>query len=97
MECGMITATISDGVYALLITGGLFTLVAVAMTFRALWPTRLRSWRHHRRLKRQVIAELERRQKEQANRVKGTGGSRHDEAFRRYLEIQHSLEAARRM
>jgi heme exporter protein D len=93
----MITATMSDGVYALLITGGLFTLVAIGMTIRALWPARLRSWRQHRRIKRQVIAELERRQKEQAACIKDMSGSRHDEAFLRYLEIQHSLEAARRM
>jgi D-alanyl-D-alanine carboxypeptidase/D-alanyl-D-alanine-endopeptidase (penicillin-binding protein 4) len=94
-EEGGVIATISDAQYALLVTGGCFALVVLVLLIQALEPARLRSWREKRQVKRRVIAELERRQEEQLDRLRGTTGVSHDEAFVRYLELQNSIEIAK--
>jgi hypothetical protein len=89
--------TISDAMYALLVTGGCFILVMLVLLIQALRPTRLRSRREHREVKRRVIAELERRQEEQVERLRDTAGASHDEALARYLELQNSIDFAKRI
>jgi hypothetical protein len=91
-----VIATMSDGQYALLVTGGCFALGALVLLIQALQPARLRSWRVKRQVKRRVIAELERRQEEQLDRMRDTTGAGHNEAFVRYLELQNSIEIAKR-
>jgi Lon protease-like protein len=95
MDLGMM-ATISDGLYALLATGGCFGLVGLGLAVQRLRPARLRSWRDQRGVKRRLIAELERRQEEQMDRMRNTTGASHDEALARYLELQNSIETVRR-
>jgi heme exporter protein D len=95
-ERGVI-ATISDAAYAFLATGGFFALLALGLTIRALRPRHLRSWRAHRAVKRRVIAELERRQQEQLSRMGNAPGPSQHEAFLRYLELQNSIESAKRI
>ena len=90
-------AMISDAVYAFLVTGGFFALLALGLTIRALRPTRLRSWRAHRSVKRQVIAELRRRQQEQMGRMRDASGASQDQAFLRCLELENSIESAKRI
>jgi Lon protease-like protein len=89
-------ATISDGLYALLVTGGCFALVVLVVLIQPLQPARLRSWRDQREVKRRVLAELERRQEEQLDRMRDTTGATHNEAFVRYLELQNSIEVVKR-
>jgi Lon protease-like protein len=89
-------AMISDGLYALLVTGGCFALVMLVLLFQLLRPTRLRSWRDHRAVKRRLIAQLERRQEEQLERMRNTTGASHNEALVRYLELQDSIENVKR-
>ena len=88
-------ATMSDGQYALLVTGGCFALGVLVLLIQALQPARLRSWREKRQVKRRVIAELERRQEEQLDRMRETTGASHNEALVRYLELQNSIEIAK--
>jgi hypothetical protein len=95
-ERGVI-ATISDAVYAFLVTGGFFTVMALVLAVRALRPTHLSSWRAHRKVKRQVLAELERRQEEQLVRMRDQSDVRQHEAFLRYLELQNSIDFAKRI
>jgi hypothetical protein len=90
-------ATMSQGLYALLVTGGCFALVALVLLIQELRPARLRSWRDQRQVKRSVIAELERRQEELLDRMRDTNGDGHSQAFASYLELQNSIEAAKRM
>jgi hypothetical protein len=80
-----------------LLTGGCFALVVLVLLIQALRPARLRSWREHREVKRRVIAELERRQDEQLDLMRDTTGASHSEAFARYLELQKSIEIAKRI
>jgi hypothetical protein len=87
----------SQGLYALLVTGGCFALVALVLLIQELRPARLRSWRDQRQVKRSVVAELERRQEELLDRMRDTNGAGHNEAFASYLELQNSIEAAKRM
>jgi hypothetical protein len=89
-------AMISDGLYALLVTGGCFALVVLVLLVQLLRPTRLRSWWDQREVKRRVIAQLERRQEEQMDRMRNTTGAGHDEAFVRYLELQNSIEIVKK-
>jgi hypothetical protein len=89
--------TIGDGAYAFLVTGGCFALGMMVLLLQALRPARLRSWRDHRRVKRRLIAELERRQQEQLDRMRDTTGASHAEAFARYLELENSIESAKRI
>jgi hypothetical protein len=90
-----VIATMSDGKYALLVTGACFALGVLVLLIQALQPARLRSWREKRQVKRRVIAELERRQEEQLDRMRDTTGAGHNEAFVRYLELQNSIEIAK--
>jgi hypothetical protein len=90
-------ATLSDAGYAFLVTGGFFALLALALLIRALRPAHLRSWRAHRRVRRRVIAELERRQEEQLDCMRDAAGPRQHEAFLHYLELQNSIESAKRI
>ncbi len=90
-------AMISDGLYACLVTGGFFALVMLVLLIRALRPARRRSWREHRELKRRVIAELERRREEQLERMHDTTEAGGNEALSRYLELQNSIEFAKRI
>jgi Lon protease-like protein len=91
MDQGMI-ATISDGLYALLATGGCFAVVGLVLVAERLRPAQLRSWRDQREVKRRLIAELEQRQEEQLDRMHNTTGASRDEALVRYLELQNSIE-----
>jgi hypothetical protein len=90
-------AAVSDALYALMVTGGCFALVVLVLLLRALRPARLRSWRERRKVKRRTIAELERRREEQLDRMRDTTGASHSEAFVRYLELENSIEIAKRM
>jgi hypothetical protein len=90
-------ATMTDAVYALLVTGGCFALVGLVRLIQAARPARLRSWRDQREVKRRVIAELERRQEEQLDRMNHTTGASHNEALVCYLELQNSIEYAKRI
>ena len=90
-------ATISDAMYALLVTGGCFIAVMLVLLLQAVRPARLRSRREHREVKRRVIAELERRQEEQLERMRDSTGARHSEAVARYLELQNSIDFAKRI
>jgi hypothetical protein len=90
-----VVATMSDGQYALLVTGGCFALGVLVLLIQALHPARLRSWREKRQVKRRVIAGLERRQEEQLDRMRETTGASHNEALVRYLELQNSIEIAK--
>jgi hypothetical protein len=90
-------ALISDGLFALLVTGAGFAVVAGVSLVQLIRPARLRSWRDHREVKRRVITELERRQAKQLDLMRNTVGASHREAFLRYLVLQNSIETAKRM
>lgn len=90
-------ATISDGLFALLMTGGCFALGALVLLIQSLRLARLRSWRDQREVKRRMMAELERQQEEQLDRLRDTTGASHNEALLRYLELQNSIEIAKRI
>ena len=87
----------SDALYALLVTGGVYALVVLALMIQALRPARLRSRRDQREVKRRVIAELERRQEEYLDRMRDTTGTSQAKAIASYLELQNSIEAAKRI
>jgi hypothetical protein len=89
-------AVISDALYVFLVTGGGFALGGLVLLIQALRPARFRERRERREVKRRVIAELERRQEEQLDRMRDTTGPSHAEAFVRYLELQNSIEIAKR-
>ena len=91
-----VMAMISDALYALLATGGCVALVVLALLIQKLEPARLRTWRERRKARRRAIAELERQQVKQLDRVRDTTDAGHDEAILRYLELQNSIETAKR-
>jgi hypothetical protein len=83
--------------YALLATGGCVALVVLALLIQRLEPARLRTWRARREDRRSAIAELEQRQREQLAGVRETTGAGQDEALLRYLELENSIEIAKRV
>jgi predicted lysophospholipase L1 biosynthesis ABC-type transport system permease subunit len=91
-----VMAMISDALFALLATGGCVALVVLGLLIQKLEPARLRTWREQREAKRRAIAEIERQQEEQLDRVRDTTGAGHDDAILRYLELENSIEIAKR-
>jgi hypothetical protein len=90
-------AVISDALYGFLVTGGGFALGGLVLLIQALRPARLSERRERRAVRRRVIAELERQQEEQLDRMRDTTGASHAEAFVRYLELQNRIEIAKRI
>ncbi|PWU21584.1 MAG: hypothetical protein C5B48_11120 [Candidatus Rokuibacteriota bacterium] len=87
---------ISDGLYALLATVACLGVGMLVWLIQKCEPARLRTWREGRERRRSQVAALELRQAEALVEAHDNGDSGDDRALLRYLELENSIETAKR-
>jgi len=86
---------INDGVYALLATLGCLGVGLLAFLWQKYEPARLRARRERREARKSAIAELHHAQAEALVEAHDDAGA-DDQALLRYLELENSIETAKR-